>query len=89
MIAFKLCILTSVDVRIIEMTSVLWRDGDHQRVCHYISEAICQAGPHSLEASLGDEGLSFRGQQIRASQNLCVLVEESRQNVIIEKAQVP
>ena len=40
----------------------------------YSGEAImiCQAGPYSLEASLGDKGLSFGGQQIRASQNLWI-----------------
>ena len=39
---------------------------------------VCKALPHSFEACFGDVGLVFRGEEIWATQNLCVHVQDSK-----------
>ena len=58
-------------------------------VSHNSGEAVCQALPHSLEACFGDEGLAFRGEEIWVTQNLCVPIQDSWDDVIVEQAQIP
>ena len=83
-IACKLGALLAIYIEDREMISVL---GAESGVIAIID--VSATLPHSLKACFGDEMLAFRGEKIRATQTLCGPVQDSRNNVNAEQAQIP
>ena len=81
--------LLAINVNVVEVDRILSGQGDHGGISHHSFKAWRQPFPHRLEPCCCHQWLPLAVDEVRTPQNLCVTMENSWDNMIPKKAQIP
>jgi hypothetical protein len=80
--------LLAINVNVVEVGSILGRQGDLKIICHHSTEAVCQSFPHYLQPCSCYKRLFFAVDKVSTQQNLGITVQHHRHNVVPKQAQI-